>query len=67
MTFDAEENKVRFRVEESSGLLGFLVYVNGELLDEEPVAVDLEGAIYEFSVGQLWLQSNRSGGNRQCL
>ena len=53
MTFDAEENKVRFRVEESSGLLGFLVYVNGELFDEEPIAVDLEEAIYEFSVGQL--------------
>lgn len=54
LVFDRENNKVRFKVvEESSGVMGFLVYLNDELLDEEPVLIDEEESLYEIGLDKL--------------
>lgn len=51
LEFDPETNKISFNVvEESSGILGFIVYINGEVVDEIPVLVDEDELLFELDV-----------------
>lgn len=53
ISVDNETNKLTWNVvEESSGILGFIVEINGEEIDEEPVIVDPEALAYELDISE---------------
>lgn len=53
LKFDPETNKLSWNVvEDGSGVLGFLIDINGEETDREPVIVDSETLSYELDLSE---------------
>lgn len=52
--FNPETNKLSFNViEERSGVLGFLIYIDGNKIDNEPVLLDEEEMLYELDLSEF--------------